>query len=379
LLNAARIKEIEEISGHVTKDINLLTNDPSLTKVILWAYTINNGFGSTRKIEEFRSEWLELEPEFLLRMHALLPTRVLEEARSEIERAKGLGIKVISINQAEYPQSLLEIPDPPLVLFVKGELCPSRRIAIVGARNCSSYGYNSSFQIAKACTRAGLCVVSGLAKGIDAAAHRGAIDSTKSNTSELRTSGIAVVGTGIDISYPLSNRTIADELLANRGAIISEFGLGRRGRKYYFPRRNRIISGLSSGIIVVEAMCNSGSLITAQFGLEQGKDIFAVPGEIFSPMSEGCHKLIESGAYILRSPEQLLEHFGQVGMRAKVIYSELEKHPIIKILEERGECEFSQLLADLHANVPFLKSELAKLELLGQIGIRANSRIFLRN
>lgn len=346
---------------------------------MLWSYTIFHGFGSTKYISKNIDVLLSKNNDSLQNLHETIPKPIQQAAEREIELARSLDISVTCIHDDDYPQSLLSIPDPPLVLFYRGSLHPVAHVAIVGARSCTNYGFETSYRIAKMCTQHGLAVVSGLARGIDAAAHRGAIDSARSNNNERRTAGLAVLGTGIDILYPRSNLQIAESLLEHDGAIVSEFGLGRRGRKYHFPRRNRIISGLCSSVVVVEAMEKSGSLITAEFGMEQGRDIFAVPGAIASPLSDGCNHLIEKGAMILRSPEQLIEYIYQDMRCSNRVKKPSSDNPIINILKKRGEVEFSQLLLELDVEVPFLRSELTKLEIMGEIGFRANSIIFFRN
>ncbi len=195
---------------------------------------------------------------------------------------------------------LAEIPDPPPLLYVKGrvELLNRPSFAIVGSRNASMQGVRDAEAFACALSSAGLSVVSGLALGIDAAAHRGGLRGAGSS--------VAVVGTGADRIYPARNRDLAHEL-AERGAIVSEFPLGTSPRPENFPQRNRLISGLSKGVLVVEAALESGSLITARLAAEQGRDVFAIPGSIHSPMARGCHALIRQGAKLVERVEDILE------------------------------------------------------------------------
>jgi DNA processing protein len=210
---------------------------------------------------------------------------------------------VITIADDEYPRSLLNIPDPPLLLFVKGrlDLLNAPALAIVGSRNASAQGVRNAEAFALAASEAGLCVVSGLAQGIDTAAHIGGLKG--------RGSSIAVVGTGLDKVYPASNRDLAHSL-AQAGAIISEFPLGTPPLAANFPRRNRIISGLGLGCLVVEASIQSGSLITARLAVEQGKDVFAIPGSIHSPQAKGCHALIKQGAKLVENVNDIFEELG---------------------------------------------------------------------
>ena len=203
------------------------------------------------------------------------------------------GIKIITIFDESYPQSLKNIYDKPVILFAKGniELLKEKCIAIVGARKCSVYGKEVAKQLAYNLSSNNMCVVSGLAIGIDKYAHLGAIKAT-ANT-------IAVIGNGLDNIYPYENQNLANRIIKNNGLIISEYIIGTKPNRINFPARNRIISGLSDGIIVVEAKEKSGALITAEFGLEQGKEVFAVPGNIDSELSKGTNELIKDGANVI--------------------------------------------------------------------------------
>ena len=211
--------------------------------------------------------------------------------------------RILTVADADYPQALLNIPDPPLLLYVKGrlDLLNTASLAIVGSRNATTQGLRNAEAFAKSASEAGLCVISGLAQGIDAAAHRGGLQAMGAS--------VAVVGTGLDKVYPASNRELAHQL-AQQGCIVSEFPLGTPPLPANFPRRNRIISGLSLGCLVVEASLQSGSLITARMALEQGRDVFAIPGSIHSPQSKGCHSLIKQGAKLVESAQDILEELG---------------------------------------------------------------------
>jgi DNA processing protein len=217
--------------------------------------------------------------------------------------------RILSVADTEYPQFLLNTVDPPLLLYVKGrlDLLNTPALAIVGSRNATAQGTRNAEAFAKSVSDAGLCIVSGMAHGIDAAAHLGGLDGPGSS--------IAVVGTGLDKVYPAANRELAHRL-AQTGTIISEFCLGTPPLASNFPRRNRIISGLSLGCLVVEASLRSGSLITARMALEQGRDVFAIPGSIHSPQSKGCHALIKQGAKLVESAQDILEELGYPGTNA---------------------------------------------------------------
>jgi DNA processing protein len=207
---------------------------------------------------------------------------------------------LITLADAEYPKSLLEITDPPPFLYAKGrlDLLNQPSIAVVGTRNASVQGEKNAEAFAYDLCGYGLCIVSGLALGIDGAAHRGALKA-KGGT-------IAVVGTGLDIVYPAKHRNLAHQIAEN-GLIISEFSLGTPSKPQNFPKRNRIISGLSLGCLVVEANLQSGSQITARLAAEQGREIFAIPGSIHSPMSKGCHQLIKQGAKLVDCTQDIVE------------------------------------------------------------------------
>ncbi|MDD5383705.1 MAG: DNA-processing protein DprA [Gallionella sp.] len=215
--------------------------------------------------------------------------------------------RIVTLADSDYPQALLNIPDPPLLLYVKGRLDLLNRsaLAIVGSRNATPQGINNAEAFAKSLSDAGLCIISGMAHGIDAAAHRGALRCQGSNCG----SSIGVVGTGLDKVYPAANRDLA-HTLASQGALISEFPLGTPPLAANFPRRNRLISGMSAGCLVVEASLQSGSLITARLALEQGRDVFAIPGSIHAPQSKGCHALLKQGAKLVETAQDILEELG---------------------------------------------------------------------
>jgi DNA processing protein len=206
---------------------------------------------------------------------------------------------LVAWDDADYPRALLEISDPPPVFYCQGrrDLLATPAFAIVGSRNATAQGVADAEAFAAALSAAGFTIVSGLALGINAAAHRGGLQHAGSS--------IAVVGTGLDRIYPAKNRELAHDLAA-RGLLISEFALGTPPQKLNFPRRNRIVSGLSRGVLVIEATLSSGSLITARFAAEQGRDVFALPGSIHSPFSKGGHQLIREGAKLVETAQDIL-------------------------------------------------------------------------
>ena len=233
-----------------------------------------------------------------------------------IERARAWaaedGSHILTLADEAYPRALLDIADPPVMLYVKGDPALLQRpmLAIVGARTATPQGDSNAEAFAQHLATQGFAIVSGLAAGIDTAAHRGALIAGTAGAGT-----VAVVGTGIDRIYPARNATLAREIAAC-GAIVSEFPLGTPPLQHNFPRRNRIIAGLAQGVLVVEAALNSGSLITARLAAEGGREVFAIPGSIHSPLSRGCHRLIRDGAKLVETAEDVVEELrGRLGAR----------------------------------------------------------------
>ncbi|MGQ5521794.1 DNA-processing protein DprA [Chitinimonas sp. PSY-7] len=211
--------------------------------------------------------------------------------------------RLLTLSDPDYPPRLLQIADPPPLLYLKGNAALLGRsgIAVVGSRNATPQGVQNAEAFSRELSLQGWCITSGLALGIDAAAHRGGLMGPGST--------VAVVGTGLDIVYPARNHALAHEI-ARSGAIISEFPLGTPAKPGHFPRRNRIISGLARGVLVVEAALQSGSLITAREAAEQGREVFAIPGSIHSPVAKGCHLLIKQGAKLVETAADILDELG---------------------------------------------------------------------
>jgi len=226
-------------------------------------------------------------------------------AQAEIELAKKHSISVIHLFDPGYPPELYAIADPPLVIFVRGALPAAPRVGIVGTRRCTGYGRQIASFFSREHTRRGGCIVSGLAFGIDAAAHRGAVEGAPAAAGGSGSAGIAVLGSGVMNPAPAANCALAAEVLQARGALISEYGVSTQSRAYFFPRRNRIISALSNAVVIVEAAEKSGSLITARLALEQGREVCAVPGPVDSLTSAGPNKLIKEGATVVMRPDDL--------------------------------------------------------------------------
>jgi DNA processing protein len=222
---------------------------------------------------------------------------------STLEWISREGNQLLTLADSAYPKMLLELSDPPPFLYAKGntQLLKNDALAIVGSRSATPQGSANAEAFASELSDSRFTIVSGLALGIDTAAHRGGLTG--------RYSSIAVVGTGLDIVYPARNRALAHDL-SERGLMISEFPLGTRPVAANFPRRNRLISGMSRGVLVVEAAVQSGSLITARYALEQGRDVFAIPGSIHSTLSKGCHALIKQGAKLVETAEDVLAELG---------------------------------------------------------------------
>jgi len=267
---------------------------------------------------------------------------------------------IVTLADSDYPQALLNIPDPPLLLYVKGRLDLLNRsaLAIVGSRSATPQGINNAEAFAKSLSDAGLCIISGMAHGIDAAAHRGALRGQGSS--------IAVVGTGLDKVYPAANRDLA-HALAQQGALISEFPLGTPPLAANFPRRNRLISGMSLGCLVVEASLQSGSLITARLALEQGRDVFAIPGSIHAPQSKGCHALLKQGAKLVETAQDILEELG--GLLVSPAQGANSEGPDSALLERLGfdPVDVDTLSVRCGLTIAELSAMLLTLELNGRI------------
>lgn len=267
----------------------------------------------------------------------------LVDPQKEAEILKKLGVHILTPDDPLYPSRLSEIASRPEILYLRGTLESSDEtaFAVVGSRKISTYGKQIISEIVTPLSRH-FTIVSGLATGIDSAAHEAALEAGG------RT--IAVLGNGIDFIYPSENRPLADRILASGGALLSEFAPGTEATTYNFPRRNRIVSGMSMGVLVAEAQAKSGSLITAQYALEQNREVFAVPGSIFSKTSSGCHHLISKGeAKLVTSAEEILEEFD---LHSTVSNLEFRKRMPLAPLEEQ--------IWNLLSHEPILGDELCR-------------------
>jgi DNA processing protein len=259
---------------------------------------------------------------------AIASARDKIDVSKAIENCRRLNVRILPEFDPAYPRVLREIADPPAVLYQRGELLPrdALAVAIVGSRHATFYGKTQAERLAASLARAGLTVISGLARGIDACAHRAAMQAGG------RT--IAVLGNGLDSVYPPEHADLAEEV-SRHGAVVSEIPLESPPMKGNFPQRNRIISGLSLGVIVVEAAESSGALVTARHAGEQGREVFAVPGPVDSRMSRGCHQLIRDGAKLVESAEDVLEELGPLVAPAPVAEGQSVHRPAELLLNEQ--------------------------------------------
>ncbi len=272
---------------------------------------------------------------------------------------------LVALDDSRYPRALLEVHNPPPILYVAGkpEMLSAPALAIVGSRNATAQGVRDAEAFARAVSAAGLAIVSGLALGIDAAAHRGGLSEAGSS--------MAVLGTGPDIVYPAANRELA-RALERGGCLVSEFPLGSTPQPGNFPRRNRLISGLSKGVLVIEAALASGSLTTARLALEQGRDVFAMPGSIHAPQSKGCHWLIQQGAKLVERAEDVLEEIAwkPVAAANAVPPPRPERDPV---LEAMGFAPVSldQIARCTGLDMARLAGRISQLEIEGRVAALA--------
>ena len=274
------------------------------------------------------------------------------------------GRGLLTLEDPLYPQRLREIPSAPAALFYQGdpELLALPQLAIVGARSATPQGLENARAFAAELARRGLCITSGLALGIDGAAHRGALEAGGMT--------IAVCATGLDRVYPARHRQLAHDIV-REGLMISEFPVGVQALADHFPRRNRIISGLSMGVLVVEAAPESGSLITARYANEQGREVFAIPGSIHNPLARGCHRLIRQGAKLVESVDDILEEIApQLQQRRAAVADTLPEDPAqARVLQALGTDtqSFDQLQAGSGLDAAALSEALLALELSGDV------------
>ena len=304
-----------------------------------------------------------------------LSTLIRDSAQSDLcervlEHCAHHDVQIILAGDPIFPRLLSEIPDPPVMLFVRGTFdpCDQLSIGMVGTRHCTSYGRTMAERLSKTLARYGITIVSGLARGIDAICHRGALEA------EGRT--LAVLGSSVTDIYPPEHRELAEQIIEH-GALISETHPFAQPKAGVFPQRNRIISGLSIGVIVVEAADRSGSLITARHAGEQGRDLFAVPGPATSRMSRGCNQLIRDGALLIQDAEDVIEHLGPLVERAELGDGNVVHHPselqlneienaVLQAIESLPT-DIDQVIVNSKLPVPRVLSTLSVLEMRGLI------------
>jgi DNA processing protein len=352
-----------------------MTPDPGLSSWLRLTLTPGLGAASIRELlKQFglpenvlarpREELAQVAPR--ASVSAIDSEEVSRCVDAALDWARKPGHALITLADREYPKLLLEIPDPPPLLYANGgiELLNRPSLAVVGSRNATAQGERNAESFSRAFSDNGLCIVSGLALGIDAAAHRGGLAGSGST--------IAVLGTGIDVAYPSRNAALGEKI-ANAGLLLSEFPLGTKASAHNFPRRNRLISGLAQGCLVVEAALASGSLITARAAAEQGRDVFAVPGSIHSPLSKGCHALIKSGAKLVECAEDVLSElsgFRRTGyastahQRVGVARSE---HEVLLAHMGFDPVDVDSLCSRAGLSPEQVSSELLRLELAGLV------------
>lgn len=259
-----------------------------------------------------------------------VPVDAIDEPRlaADLDWLREPGHHLLTCDDADFPALLARVPQPPAAVFVSGnaDLLWHPQIAIVGSRNPSAGGRDNAADFARVLGRSGLAVTSGLADGIDAVAHRAALDAGAPT--------IAVVGTGADLVYPTKNRALSREI-ETRGALVSEYPLATPARKDHFPRRNRIIAGLSLGTLVVEASLQSGSLITARLAADAGREVFALPGSIHNPLAKGCHRLIRDGAMLVETAQDIIEALApQARQLGDALRARLQAAPRVQVMEQ---------------------------------------------
>ncbi|MFZ6798838.1 DNA-processing protein DprA [Undibacterium sp. Di24W] len=319
----------------------------------------------------FQSDFSALQSQVSARVARLILQAPDDALKVQIELTQNWlqqpGNHVLTLADERFPSSLLTIPDPPLMLYVKGrlDLISHSGIAVVGSRNATVQGIHNAEKFSEHLSQAGLTISSGLAAGIDAAAHQGALRGNGST--------IAVIGTGADIVYPARNRVLAHQI-AEQGCIVSEYALATPAIASNFPRRNRIISGLSHAVLVIEAAAQSGSLITARMAAEQGRDVFAIPGSIHSPLAKGCHQLIKQGAKLVETAQDILDEI-QVSNDLKLylpsvsITSETGHEPELLSLIGYDPVHLDNLVTRAGVGIHDLSAQLLELELQGVIEV----------
>lgn len=352
-----------------------MIREPGLAAWLTLCFTPGLGNATIRRLlKEFGlpEQVLSASPEAVSRIAGTAGAAALKAGttgaavETNLRWAARSGNHILTLADAAYPRMLLEIPDPPLLLYTHGNpgLLGRPSLAVVGSRNGTAQGLRNAEAFARVFSERGITIASGLALGIDAAAHRGGLGGMGST--------IAVLGTGVDVVYPARNAALFDEI-AERGLLLSEYPIGTPAVGHNFPRRNRLISGLSRGCLVVEAALGSGSLITARFAAEQGREVFAIPGSIHSPLSRGCHALIKQGAKLVDAAEDVLSELGvwesrPVDSNAPADIPELLTHMGYDPVDMDTLCERAGLPPER------VTAELLRLELAGLVATLPGGR-----
>lgn len=334
----AALQCVEELSYKKKRDLLELVGDPS--EIILEKAEVKRVLGDANAAEFFKN---------------------MEKIDGILDDLAKREIHWLSYLDGDYPDALRGIEDRPYMLFVKGDCRALKNecIAIVGSRRATRYGIKVAEEFAREFSRAGVSVVSGFARGVDGTAHKACVASGKPT--------VAVFACGLDVCYPSEHRGLIDGVLMNGGAIVSEYPLGTKPLQYHFPERNRIISGLSKGVLLAEAAKRSGSLITMRFAIEQGRDIFVVPGNIFAAESEGANELLREMPHAIAiKPEDVLDalHIKRESVEKKAVELSLVENQIIDALHD-GELHFEDLLSLTQLSVSELTTALFNLELNG--------------
>ncbi len=306
---------------------------------------------------------------------AIEKARDSQEPEREMARAQETGARIVSLAHPDYPEALRQIYDPPPVLYLRGTLPEAlsgtamqiRAVAIVGTRNASAYALEFSHALARDLARQGVAIISGLARGIDSAAHRGAL---------LEGQTVAVLGSGVDVIYPYENQRLSEQILSGHGALVSEYPLGSEPRAEHFPARNRIVTGLARGVVVVEGGKKSGAMITASFALEEGRAVFAVPGRVGDPRATGTLELLKQGAVLTTSAEDILEELGwtqEAEAQPKPELTEMERE-VVALIRTRESPLLDDLIQSSGHSAASLLPVLSVLELKGVIRSVPGSR-----
>ncbi len=300
------------------------------------------------------------------------------EAEKQVKLAEKMGVKIICFDSPLYPQRLLHIADAPPVLFVLGDeklLNSVNNIAVVGARNATTNSRKLASRISFDLSNAGVVITSGMARGIDTSAHLGAM-----HAKEQKAPTIAVLGTGVDVVYPSENASVYKKII-EQGCLVSEFLIGEGPSQSNFPRRNRIVAGLSSGVLVVEATLNSGSLITARLANEFGRDVFAIPGSPIDAKFLGTNKLIKDGAILVENADDIAEHLDFVEEKKVVVDNnkktvDIANNNILDFIDATG-VYVDELVRVSGMSIEALELELMELELLGVVERQSGNKVAL--